>query len=97
MIHDIQNPENITSADIVVGIPSLNEADSISTPTSIAARGLKEFYPNYSSCVVNVDNFSTDGTKEAFLGTETEVPKIYVTSPEDVKGKGVNNIIILKI
>lgn len=90
MIHDIQNPEKITSADIVVGIPSLNEAGSINIPTTVAAQGLTEYFPEYSSCVVNVDNYSTDGTKEAFLGTETDVPKIYVTSPEDVKGKGVN-------
>ena len=90
MIFDIVNPENVQSADIVVGIPSLNEEDSIHFPTRIVSRGLREHYPDMSACIVNVDNHSTDDTRAAFLETETEVPKIYVTTPEGVKGKGMN-------
>ena len=35
MIDEIFNPDEIRAADIVVGIPSYNEADTISTPVSI--------------------------------------------------------------
>ncbi len=90
MIFDIENPENITSADIVIGIPSLNEEDNIDIPTTVACEGLRTFYPNKKACIVNVDNFSTDNTKQVFFATETETPKMYVTSPENQRGKGVN-------
>lgn len=86
----VENPENIQSAEIVVGIPSLNEADNIAFPTDVASRGLKEFFPNKKAVIINVDNYSEDGTKEAFLNTPTKIPKIYLSSPKGVKGKGNN-------
>jgi glycosyltransferase involved in cell wall biosynthesis len=86
----IENPEDVRSAEIIVGIPSYNEADNIAYPTDIAGRGLLEFFPNRSAVLINVDNNSPDGTKEAFLDTPTKVPKIYVSTPGGVKGKGNN-------
>lgn len=97
MIFEISNPENIASADIVVGIPSLNEADSIHVPTEIVSKGLQEYYPDKTSCIVNVDNHSEDGTKDVFLHTDTAVPKIYVTTPEGVLGKGQNIINLFQV
>ncbi|MFQ5753516.1 MAG: glycosyltransferase family 2 protein [bacterium] len=90
MIHKLENPDRVTSADIVVGIPSYNEADSIAIPVQTTSKGLREFYPSKSSVIINVDNHSPDGTKEAFLNTPTKVPKIYVSTPKGVKGKGHN-------
>jgi glycosyltransferase involved in cell wall biosynthesis len=86
----VENPDGITAADIIVGIPSLNEADSISVPTDAAGTGLKEFFPNSKAVVINVDNHSDDGTKEAFFGTPTPCPKVYISTPEGVRGKGNN-------
>ncbi len=40
--------------------------------------------------ILNCDNDSPDGTEQAFMGTETEVPKIYITTPPDTPGKGYN-------
>ena len=37
----VENPENVREAEIIVGIPSYNEADTISVPTDTAARGLE--------------------------------------------------------
>jgi len=37
-----------------------------------------------------VDNNSPDGTKEAFLKTATQTPKIYISTPAGVSGKGIN-------
>ena len=81
----------LSRAEIVVGIPSYNEADSIAVPADTASQGLLKHFSDKSSVIVNVDNRSSDGTKEAFLNTSTKVPKIYVSTPEGVAGKG-NNI-----
>ncbi len=85
-----ENPGNVKRADIVVGIPSYNEAQLIHFPTQKASEGLTQFYPDRSAVIINCDNHSSDGTREAFLGVETEVPKIYVSTPEGMKGKGNN-------
>ena len=90
MIAEIYNPSKIKSADIVVGIPSLNEADSIFFPVEQASKGLSIYFPHRSSVIVNVDNCSDDGTKEAFFNTPTKVPKIYASTAEGVRGKGRN-------
>ena len=84
------NPENIREADLIVGIPSYNEADTIAVPTDTAARGLTEFFPNARSVIVNVDNNSPDGTRDAFLDTPTKVPKVYISTPDGMRGKGNN-------
>ncbi len=85
-----ENPAGITQADIVVGLPSLNEAENIALPCRKASEGLKMFFPERSSVIINCDNDSQDGTKEAFFATETEVPKIYLSTPKGIKGKGYN-------
>jgi hypothetical protein len=84
------NVKNVTQADIVVGLASYKEADNISNPTMKASEGLKEFFPDRSSVIVNCDNCSPDDTEGVFLRTETEVPKIYITTPPDTPGKGYN-------
>lgn len=90
----VENPQGVSRADVVVGIPSLNERESVGIPTAEAARGLREYFPNKECVVVNCDNASRDGTREAFLGVPTEVPKIYLSTPEGITGKG-NNILNL--
>lgn len=87
----VENPESVDSAEIIVGIPSFKEADSIAFPTDVASRGLLTYFPNKKSVIINIDNNSPDGTKDVFLSTPTKVPKIYISTPEGVKGKG-NNI-----
>lgn len=90
MIAEIVNPSKIKSADIVVGIPSYNEADSIYFPVEQASKGLSIYFPHQSSVIVNVDNCSEDGTKDAFFNTPTKVPKIYASTAKGVRGKGRN-------
>ncbi len=84
------NPENIDKADLVVSIPSYNEADSIDYPTKQASLGLAKYFPDRRSVIINCDNNSPDNTKKAFLETVTEIPKIYISTPPGVKGKGNN-------
>ena len=86
----IENPERVKKADFIVGIPSFNEADCISFPTQMASKGLCKFFPEKKSVIINLDNNSPDGTKSAFLNTPTDVPKIYISTPGEIRGKGNN-------
>ncbi len=91
--HDfiIENPLNGVPVDLVVGIPSFNEADSIGFVVEQVAQGLREFSPHLNTAIINVDNFSEDGTKQAFLAAESgDIPKVYLSTPQGVKGKGNN-------
>jgi glycosyltransferase involved in cell wall biosynthesis len=84
------NPEKIDRAEMVVCIPSYNEADSIDFPTRQASKGLAKYFADKRSVIINCDNHSPDNTKQAFLETPTEIPKIYLSTPPGVKGKGNN-------
>lgn len=90
LIFKEENPDGVTEADIVVVIPSYKEADNIDLPTKKAALGLKKGYPHLKSVIINCDNCSDDGTEDAFLNAECEVPRIYISSPPGVRGKGAN-------
>jgi glycosyltransferase involved in cell wall biosynthesis len=85
-----ENPEKIRRADIVIGIPSYSEAETIAYPTTQASIGLLQYFGGKTAVIINCDNNSSDGTKEAFLNTPTEVPKIYLSTPPGVRGKGNN-------
>ena len=84
------NPEKIEKTDLVVCIPSYNESDAISYPTTQASKGLIKYFHDINSVIINCDNNSPDNTKQAFLDTPTEIPKIYLSTPSGVKGKGNN-------
>jgi glycosyltransferase involved in cell wall biosynthesis len=84
------DPKQIKEAEIIVGIPSYNEADNIAFVVKQVDRGLRKYFPKKSAVIINVDNNSTDGTKEAFLGVKTSIPKVYLSTRVGVKGKGNN-------
>ncbi len=86
----VDNPEGVTGAEIVVGIPSRHEADAIAFPTEQAGLGLAQYFPGRQAVVVNCDNASEDGTREAFFGAPCPVPRLYVSTPPGVTGKGNN-------
>ena len=85
-----RNPEKVSRAEIVVCIPSYNEADSIAFPVAQADEGLRRYFGDMKAVIVNCDNNSPDGTAEAFLDTPTLTPKIYLSTPDGVRGKGNN-------
>jgi glycosyltransferase involved in cell wall biosynthesis len=84
------NPDSIKRAELVVCIPSYNEADSIDYPASQADEGLRKYFGEKSSVIINCDNNSPDKTRDAFLNTPTETSKIYLSTPPGIKGKGNN-------
>jgi glucosylglycerate synthase len=85
-----ENPQQITQADMVVAIPSYNEAEMIGYVASQASQGLAEYFGQLKSVLINCDNHSMDGTKEAFLSVPTSVPKIYLATSPGEQGKGNN-------
>jgi len=84
------NPDKVKKAELVVCIPSYNEADSISYPTAQADKGLMKYFRDKTAVIINCDNNSPDNTRQAFLNTPTNTPKIYLSTPPGVKGKGNN-------
>jgi glycosyltransferase involved in cell wall biosynthesis len=74
----------------VVGIPSYNEADTIGYAALQAGEGVIRYFPGVRAVLINCDNDSPDHTKEAFLETPTRVPKIYISTPPGILGKGNN-------
>ncbi|MGL4208574.1 MAG: hypothetical protein ACRCTY_04225 [Candidatus Adiutrix sp.] len=91
-IYEEINPQAVDKADIAVFIPSLNEAATIGLPVSKISSGVRTHYPQHSAVIVNCDNHSQDGTKEAFFAADCDVPKIYISTPPTVTGKGANLI-----
>ena len=84
------NPSKIDKAELVVGVLSYNEADSISHAARQADEGLALYFPDMRAVVIDSDNNSADHTKEAFLKTATRVPKIYISTAPGLQGKGNN-------
>lgn len=78
--------------DVVVGIPSYNEAATIGHVVRMAGEGLAKYFPEAASVIVNCDNNSMDGTKDAFFSAAVpdKIEKRYISTPEGVKGKGNN-------
>ena len=57
------NQNDVTQADIVVGLASYNEADSIDYPTQQTSLGLRKYHGDASSVILNCDNHSPDDTE----------------------------------
>jgi hypothetical protein len=91
-----ENPEKVERADLVVGISSHNGAQLIVHATEQAAKGLVEFFGGKNSVIINCDDHSEDGTKEAFLKTATGVPRIYLSTPPETIGRGrsLRNLVV---
>lgn len=87
--HEI-NQEGIEEAGIVFGLCSYNESENISHAASQLDTGLRRYHSDKKCVIINCDNDSPDDTKGVFLNTETSTPKIYITTPPGVAGKGYN-------
>ncbi len=85
----IRRCEEIGCADIVVGIPSFRNADTIAHVVQAAAAGMVKYFPGLRPVIVNSDGGSTDDTVDVVLQTPVppEVEKI-VTPYKGLPGKG---------
>jgi hypothetical protein len=86
-----KNDLNGHPVDLVVGIPSYNEADNIGFVVEQVALGLEKYYPHLNTAIINADNASQDRTKDVFLKADSGgIPKVYLSTPPGVAGKGNN-------
>lgn len=90
VFYEEENPQGITRAELLVAVPSFNEASTIAQTVERLDQGVREFYGDLDSVIVNCDNHSADGTRAAFLSSPTQVPKIYLSTEPGVRGKGAN-------
>jgi len=90
LVAEIVNPAGIAEADLAVAIISRQAAGRIALPTMKTALGLVRAYPERKAVLINCDNASRDGTREAFFAAATEIPQIYVSSPPGLAGRGLN-------
>ena len=77
----------VGSADLLVGIPSFNNAATVGHVARTVAEGLRAHFPDSSPVIVNADGGSKDGTSDVVARSTDGVPTItgaYVGPP----GKG---------
>ena len=77
--------------DIAVCIPSKDEGATISNVVSIVDAGLREYFPEKKSIIINIDSHSSDDTCAHFLSTPSVTEKISIKESRNSKlGKGIN-------
>ena len=72
---------------VLVGIPSYNNAETISKVARMAAEGIVKYFEG-DGMIVNSDGGSEDGTREAFMNTDTLGLKKDSFVYEGIPGKG---------
>jgi len=82
--------------DIVVGIPTYNEVDSIVNTVQKIDKGLVEYFSNYDSIIINMDSCSKDRTRQVFNSAQTITEKKSIKSNRRIQGKGTNIFLLLK-
>jgi glycosyltransferase involved in cell wall biosynthesis len=85
---NLLNPDSITHADLIVAIPSYNQAAAIPIVVKQTVKGLREYFPDFVSVIINLDDHSEDDTKRAFLAAQSDVPKIYLSTTPGARGRG---------
>ena len=81
--------EEIGQADILVGIPSYNNAASIGHVVHTAAGGMVKHFPDLKPVLINSDGGSSDGTRQVVLNAP--VPpgvEVIATEYQGIPGKG---------
>src|SRR5262245_28599366 len=75
--------ESLGKADIVIGIPSYNNARTIGQVVRAASVGLAKYFPQLTGVIINSDGGSNDGTREAVLSTTLQdAPLLLLTTPK---------------
>ena len=77
----------VGGADLLVGIPSFNNAATVGHVARTVATGLRAHFPNATAVIVNADGGSKDGTSDVVARSTGDIPTItgaYIGPP----GKG---------
>jgi glucosylglycerate synthase len=70
----------IKQADIVIGIPSFNNARTIEHVVKACNAGLAKYFPQLKGVVINSDGGSTDGTRDAVLSAKLDEHSLMLLS-----------------
>jgi glycosyltransferase involved in cell wall biosynthesis len=76
--------KEIGDAEIVVGIPSYNNARTIGHVVSACSAGLAKYFPGRKSLIVNSDGGSKDGTRDVVLKTEVDHDSLLLVTHSSV-------------
>ncbi len=66
----------IKRADVLVGIPSYNNARTIAHVVRAVSAGLAKYFPDVQGVVLNSDGGSTDGTTDVVAGAQAESDRL---------------------
>jgi glycosyltransferase involved in cell wall biosynthesis len=77
--------EAIRQADIVIGVPSYNNAGTIGHVIRAIQAGLAKYFPKFTSVIVNSDGGSSDGTRRAVLSADVDLSRLLIV-PTPLKG-----------
>jgi glycosyltransferase involved in cell wall biosynthesis len=72
--------EEVKEADLLIGIPSYNNARTIGHVVRAVMAGLAKYFPKAKAVLVNSDGGSTDGTQEEVRRVQIEDFKMILTS-----------------
>ena len=64
--------EKVRHADVVVGIPSYNNARTIGHVVRAAQAGLEKYFPQLKAVIINSDGGSLDGTRDVMLASRLD-------------------------
>jgi glycosyltransferase involved in cell wall biosynthesis len=78
--HVEERLRDLGTVDLLVGIPSYNNADTIGHVVRAAAAGLAKYFPDRRAAIVNSDGGSSDGTTEVVAQTELASPSAILVS-----------------
>lgn len=81
--------KKIKKADIMVGIPSFNNAKTIRYVVKMVAEGMVKYFPELKHVILNSDGGSIDGTTNVVLNTEVpDRVEVLTTQYKGIPGKG---------
>lgn len=77
----------IGETDILVGIPSYNNADTIAHVVHAVSAGLAKYFPEFRAVLVNSDGGSSDGTPEVVAQAIVDFGTLLITEKESLLHK----------
>lgn len=75
--------EQIATADLLVGIPSFNNAGTIGHVVRAVSAGLAKYFPEQRAVLVNADGGSTDGTPAVVATTMVNLDLLLISDQPD--------------
>src|SRR5438132_13778114 len=76
--------QDIGSAEILVGIPSYNNADTVGHVVRAVSVGLAKHFPGHRAVLVNSDGGSSDETPAIVARTAIDVPHFFIADPQRI-------------